>query len=361
MQTYEVIVRDRSIRANSPDMTTVRTSVGIDRLHILFSDDEWLEFPVTATFGHDDVLVSETLVVTRIEGSGEFVAESYADIPREVTSSVGQIRVTLQGTDSQGRHIITAKGAPLSVEEAGDVVEGDAPSGAPTVDQWQQAYADAMVAVGQAASLVASLQERLDEIVSEAETSIDSRVSSVAVPATRESLGSVKVGDGLGIAQDGELYATVEGLSQAQSAQLANLASLAYYCFDTEFDAQGNLIDTAAVKPSALPKATMLDAGAVIPDGRTVTVNQHGMLTSVREAPTITVSVDGTSGSPSAVATVDESTSPWSLDIAFSGLVGAQGVQGEVGPSGYVLTQDDIDAISANILAQYQLGDNVGY
>ena len=50
MQTYELLVKERSVRPNSKDMTLVRTSIGIDQVHILFDNAEWLGFPITCTF-----------------------------------------------------------------------------------------------------------------------------------------------------------------------------------------------------------------------------------------------------------------------------------------------------------------------
>ena len=281
MYTHELLVVDRSVRPNSKSMSIVRTSVGIDDVRILFDDPEWLEFPVTITFASEQDTVTQTIVLSEIQDS-QYVAEAYATIPWEVLDENGSVRVTLQGTDSQGRHIVTAKGEPLSVVEAGDIVAGDAPSETPTVDQWQQAYADAMEAVNQAASLVSTLQGRLDAMVSDAAASLDDEIASLHAPATYESLGQVKVGAGLDISESGELaVAAVTGITSEQSAQIANLAALAYYCFDTEFDqTTGELLGTAKAKASALPLATVSSAGAVMPDGQTVTVDRHGLISS---------------------------------------------------------------------------------
>ena len=128
MQTYEILVKERAVRANSKDMTLVRTSIGIDQVHILFDSAEWLDFPITCTFAQGDDVITIPVTVTELRNS-EWVAETTVVVPYEVIDMVGSIRVTLQGTDAQGNHIITAKGSPLSVEEACDVIEGLAPSG----------------------------------------------------------------------------------------------------------------------------------------------------------------------------------------------------------------------------------------
>jgi len=278
MRTYDLVVSNRAVRPNSRDMTLVRTSVGIDEVHVLFDDAEWLDFPVTITFASGADTVTQSLVLSEVDGS-EYVAEASSTIPWEVIDETGRVRVTIQGTDSQGRHIITAKGAPLSVIESGDVDAGEAPQDAPTVDEWRRAYADAMQAVNQAASLVVTLRSQLDEVVAGAETALDERIDGLHVPATRESLGEVIVGSGLDVAESGELYVTeVTGITAEEQSQIRNLASLAYYCFDTEFDESGVLSDNAKVKASALPVATAASPGTVMPDGVTISVGADGLI-----------------------------------------------------------------------------------
>ncbi len=265
MQTYELLVTGRAVRANSADTTLVRTSVGIDQIHVMFDSEEWLGFPLTVTFAQAGVEpVTQSLTVTEITDSDEWVSEATVTIPYEVITMVGPIRITFQGTDSDGRHIITAKGAPLSVEEAGDVDEGVMPEDAPTVDQWTQAYADAMEQVNAAASLVSNLQAQLDSMVAEAGSSLDSAIQDALVPATTESLGVIQVGDGLSVTDDGLLSATAEGLSTDQSMQIANIASLAYYCFDTTFDDDGYVESTAMLKASAVPLADLVDGISIV-------------------------------------------------------------------------------------------------
>ena len=157
MQTYEILVRGRAVHPNSDDMTLVRTSIGIDKIHVLFDNDEWLDFALTVTFaqgGADGPKVTQSLTPSTISGT-EWVAEAECVIPYEVIEMTGPIRVTFQGYDTDGNHIITAAGAPLSVEEAGDVDDGEPPEPVPTISQWEQAYADAMAAAASALSAAA--------------------------------------------------------------------------------------------------------------------------------------------------------------------------------------------------------------
>ena len=290
MQTYEVLVRNRAVIPNSRDMTLVRTSIGIDRLHVLFDSDEWLGFPVSVTFGQGDVLVSRSLVLSLLDDS-DWIAESTTDIPWEVIERNGPIRVTFQGTDSNGNHIITAAGSPLSVEEAGDVVVGDEPSDSPTVSEWQQAYADAMMAINSAASLVSNLQEQLASIVSNAEAVIGDEVSSVLSPATTESLGVVQIGGGLSVTDEGVLSvdsSNLTGLTSEQRLLLSNLSVLANTSFDATFNANGTVANVTGIKPSKLPLAWDGIAGAVYPDEDTIVVNADGIIRATYELPPAT-------------------------------------------------------------------------
>lgn len=161
MQTYEIIVAGRAVRANSADTTLVRTSVGIDKIHVLFDNAEWTSFPVRVTFANGETLVSTSVTLTALE-SNEWAAEAECTIPWEVIQDLGGIRITFQGTDSSGKHIITeASGTPLTVVEAGDVVDGSEPQPSPTIDEWNQAYADAMAAASDAASAAEQVSEIL--------------------------------------------------------------------------------------------------------------------------------------------------------------------------------------------------------
>lgn len=161
MQTYEIIVAGRAVRANSADTTLVRTSVGIDKIHVLFDNAEWTGFPVRVTFANGETLVSTSVTLNTLE-STEWAAEAECTVPWEVIQALGGIRITFQGTDSGGKHIITeASGTPLTVVEAGDVVDGSEPQPDPTVDEWHQAYADAMAAASDAASAAEQVAEIL--------------------------------------------------------------------------------------------------------------------------------------------------------------------------------------------------------
>ncbi len=273
MQTYELLVEGRSVRANSYDTTLVRTSVGIDQVHVLFDSDEWLSFPLTITFAQDGVEpVTSSITVSAISGSSEYLAEATVTIPYEVITMVGPIRVTLQGTDSDGNHIITAYGAPLSVEEAGDVTIGEVPADAPTVDQWTQAYNNAQTAINDVQTLINTLQSQLDSMVSAVQTDLSEQVDAVYTPATTDMLGVIKVGNGLNVSDDGTLnVVSTTGITANEQMQIANVASLAYYCFDTEFDSNGYVKDNAKIKVSALPLSSMVD-------GTSIVVNDDGLL-----------------------------------------------------------------------------------
>lgn len=273
MQTYELLVKNRAVKGNSPDMTLVRTSVGIDQIHVLFDNPEWLDFPITVTFASKNDMVTQSLIVSPVD-SNEWVAEATMTIPWEVIDETGSIRVTFQGTDSNGNHIITAKGSPLSVEEAGDVEQGSVPEDAPSVDQWQQAYADAMSAVGNAASLVANLQNQLDNMVSDAIMEVHEAID---IPvATEDTAGVIKVGTGLSM-NDGVL--SVESIPIDVSSDLlrsvTNLSILAKLAFDNTFS-DGTLTSSTA-KASALPKATSSTVGVVMPDNVTTFVEDGVM------------------------------------------------------------------------------------
>lgn len=383
MQTYEILVQNRSVRGNSRDMTLVRTSIGIDVVHVLFDDPEWLGFPVTMTFAQGDIVVTQALILSAIDGS-DWVAEATCVVPHEVVNMVGAIRVTLQGTDSNGRHIITAKGSPLSVEEAGDVVIGEMPSDAPAVDQWHQVYAQAIEATNAAQSLVSNLQSRIDEIVENARASI--QVVTYG-PATRNNVGLVQIGDGLAITSEGLLSALQHSaLTPEQEAALINLSSLAYYCFDTEFDASGKLKGNVQIKHDKMPRATVDGLGAVMPDGTSITIDEDGVIhaasgtlshswdgtvltvssmsgrsssdlrgTRIAE---VTASVTDGDGEPSVTVTSGGTELDRTYAFEFSGL---KGERGERGPSGYVLSDDDIELISQQVYERYLLGDTTRY
>ena len=295
MQTYEIIVRERSVRANSRDTTLVRTSVGVDRVHILFDNAEWLDFPVSITFAHGDRVVTEQLVIAEMSNTDEWVAESWADVPWEVIESVGPIRITLQGTDSSGRHIITAKGSPLSVIESGDVAEGDVPADAPTISQWEQAYADAMVVVNEAASLKSSLREQLVDMVTSAESALDGRIAQSYVPATRERLGLVRIGDGISVTDSGVISSEYRGFDTEQVDRISKLYSLANIAFADPF-IDGSLNESTVLSSNIMPIATIDNPGVIFPDGVTVIVDDNGMMSAVIDrdlTPIATTSVAG--------------------------------------------------------------------
>jgi len=319
MQTYELRVENRSVYLTSDDGTLVRTSVGVDQVHVLFDNPEWLTFPVTATFAQGDDKRTVGMTVTSVIGSDEWAAEGTVAIPWEAIDEVGPVRVTFQGTDSSGNHIITTYGTPLYVEESGDVTLGDIPADAPTVDQWWQAYADAVEAANNAATIINNLQSQLESIVSAAETSISdaannakSRIGSVAesfmAPATTESLGVVQIGKGIAVDENGVISTIdVDGMTAAQKRKLDNLSFLASSAFGV--DVSKVLVNqTGKVLPKAIPIASPVEVGGVMVDGTSVTIDEHGIIHSVAgnvatatepgivkpDGTTITVDGDGT-------------------------------------------------------------------
>lgn len=147
MQTYELTVTNRVISPNSDDVTLVRTSVGVDEVHVYFDSDEWVEFPLTVTVSSDSDSITQSLSASVVSDSEEWSAEATFRMPWEPLRAAGPLRITIQGTDNDGNHIITARGTPLVVEEAGDVTLGDVPEGAPTINQYQQVYNDAIEAI----------------------------------------------------------------------------------------------------------------------------------------------------------------------------------------------------------------------
>ena len=269
MQTYELLVTNRAVRANSSDTTLVRTSVGVDMVHVMFDNEEWLSFPLTITFAQRDVnAITIPLTVSRIVDSDKWCAEATVTVPHEVIEMVGPIRVTFQGTDASGNHIITAAGSPLSVEEAGDVDMGEAPEDAPSVSDWQRYRSEAQALLNEVQTLKNTLQGQLDAMVQAARESLDEEIATSVSVATTESVGVVQVGTGLSITEEGLLSAAAtNGITAEQASQIANLASLAYYCFDTTFDENGLLQEGAKVKAASVPI-----------DGTTIKIDGEGRL-----------------------------------------------------------------------------------
>lgn len=269
MQTYEMLVKERSVRPNSKDMTLVRTSVGIDQIHVVFDSDEWIGFPITVTFCNGDTMVTQSMDVRRIAGSDDWSLEGTCVIPHEVIQRTGPIRVTFQGTDSEGRHIITARGAPLYVEEAGDVGEG-MPSSAPTQDEWNHAYARAMQAIDAANEAINMLM-------------------SMSV-ATTSSPGVV-MPDGTSITVDDDGTISTERYV-LPTALVDRLGGVMPDGVTTATDSQGRL---RVISDYSLPPATQSELGGVMVDGVTITAEEDGTIhgTAPYVLPTATESTLG--------------------------------------------------------------------
>ena len=298
MQTYELRVVERSVLANSADTTLVRTSIGIDQVHVLFDNAEWLDFPISATFTNasDSESRSTSLTVAEISGGVEFVAEATCVIPWEVIQSIGAIRVTFQGTNSDGDHIITAAGAPLSVVEAGDVAEGSVPAGAPTQSEWEQAYADAMSAINQLSSKLAEADaaiaaaEALEVPIATEDsagivqpdgttTTVDENgvITCTLQPdlpiATTEVLGGVMSdGDTIEI-DDGGVISVASNIAD----DVRDLSTALDYAFYATYDDEGAL-ETATIKTDNLPIAGINNPGIVQVDGSTIVASVDGVI-----------------------------------------------------------------------------------
>ena len=274
MQTYDIYVKGRTIYANSADMALVRTSVGVDQVHVLFDNIEWLGFPVSVTFAQGGDAVTRVLAVTEVTDS-EWRAEGTMTVPYEVVDMVGPIWVTIHGTDEDGNRIITAKGAPLRVEEEGYAGEGIAPSETVTPSELEQAYALAMEAVNQAASLVENLRNQIDDIVSGARDDITRIYGNGYGPATKWELGLIKVGEGLSIAPDGTLTGH-GGMTKGQLETMQMLVSLANGIADFDYD--NGSVSGVSVRQSVLPVATDDSLGIVKTDGVTTYMDDDGTL-----------------------------------------------------------------------------------
>lgn len=338
MQTYEILVRNRAVEGNSEDMTLVRTSVGMDQVHVLFDSSEWLDFPVIITFAQGDDIVTLSLLLTPLD-SAEWVAEATCTVPYEVIDMVGKIRVTLQGTDANGRHIITAKGSPLSVEESGDLATEIRPDDAPTIDQWQQAYAQAMAAASAAQGEVDNLRTQIETLFHEFEDRIAAMSAAIA---TTETLGNVIIGDNINVTHEGVISvdtSSISGLTARQMTALANLSALAYYCFDTEFDDDGKLLGNARVKPTVIPVASESSVGVVKVDGTTITVANDGTIST--HAYTLPTASSDTMGGVMVGDGLTMTDGVLSVSTATSGALGV------VRPDGTTITIDANGVITA--------------
>jgi hypothetical protein len=138
-----------------------------------------------------------------------------------------------------------------------------------------------MSAANEAKSVAENFQSQMEAMIAESEERILSSI--VGLPAaTRDSLGGVIVGANLNVDENGRISVRDigQGMTSAQQASLVNLSNLAYYCFDTEFDASGTLKDNARVKRSALPLAGTTVTGIVMVDDDTIKVDAEGRISS---------------------------------------------------------------------------------
>ncbi|MBR2681424.1 MAG: hypothetical protein IKE23_11870 [Exiguobacterium sp.] len=279
MQVYEVAVVDRAVMPNGGDTTLVRTSIGVDELHVLFDSSEWLDFGVRVTFTNGETSVVQSITLNAIVSDG-YAAEASCDIPWEVIQDVGGIEITFNGTNSDSDYIITqASGTPLTVVQEG-INNGTAPTPEPTISEWEQAYSQAMSVVNEATTVIADIQERIDDIVAEAEDEIREEIQ--INPATDETLGTIMVGEGLSITESGVLSADdTNGISAEQAAAIEHVKKLTDYAFYQEVDEGSGDINVAYVKPYSLPIATRQALGAVKLDGTTTDIGSGGTISVV--------------------------------------------------------------------------------
>lgn len=115
MRTHTLSVSGRTVQGSS---TLVRTSVGVDWLHIGLDSGEWADFDLSVVFNGT--------VAVPVEATEEDGAWSVdCEIPREAMEALGAVQVTLHGTKPDGRHIITQRAFPLTVIEEGDGIGAD--------------------------------------------------------------------------------------------------------------------------------------------------------------------------------------------------------------------------------------------
>ena len=125
MQTYDLLIKDRTITLVSDDNTLVRTSKGVDNVRLLFASDEWLDdFDLSCAFINGETIVE--VDISPQASTGDYLAECTVDVPDEVLTQTGALGVTVHGSDDNDNHIITARAFPLTVELEGDE-EGEAP------------------------------------------------------------------------------------------------------------------------------------------------------------------------------------------------------------------------------------------
>jgi hypothetical protein len=133
MRTREVTVTGRSVQS-AGENSLIRTSIGIDQMHVLFDNPEWLGFSrVVATFANGDTMIAVNLNPTTLE-SVDWAAEATCIIPWEVMQDVGSVELTFHAIDnSTGVHIVTQRNTSVfSVIQEGDVDPSTLPAPYPT-------------------------------------------------------------------------------------------------------------------------------------------------------------------------------------------------------------------------------------
>ena len=233
MQTYELLVTNRAVLGNSEDMSVVRHSIGIDKIHVMFDNAEWLDFGIEAVFGYGDDLIVVPLEVTPIADSEDWVAEAECVIPWEaIASEQSSIRVTFRGINVEtGDYIITEAASPIGIDQSGDTGPGEEPGDEPTVDQFTAAYSLALTGANAAATAAAaagSAAEDAADAATDANTATEAAleaieamgdISELAVPLMSSSTrGGAKLGDGLSVDENGKLNVT-GGIAQSDWEQ----------------------------------------------------------------------------------------------------------------------------------------------
>lgn len=260
MKTREVSVIGRTVYGNG-EVELIRTSVGIDQMHVLFDSAEWVAFgAVSVTFKNSadtENPITTSITPTAID-SPDWSAEATCLIPWEVIQDIGDIAVTFQATDSSSNHIITARAeSVLSVIEAGDVDEGTVPSTAPTLSEWEQAYADTMEAASSAADAAAQVEAILNS------------TTATTMEELLDELGSA-------IRYKGEVE-SVEDLKDIDSPSVGDAYSVDNACYIWDGEEWKTFFDISGGSTYTLPIASASTLGGV-KVGTGLAIDANGVL-----------------------------------------------------------------------------------